>query len=163
MFRLAQFLARLPAQRHPKNLKFTARNGASRDKSRRTAAWCGHIELREGRGSLAGSTRVAATPPGTYPRDYPSSQKGDGNSEDEGMPAEKRVGKLGTQQEARLRSHRSLLVAGAYHLCCTCRLRIPGETLREFWGPATRLHFQDLPGALNTIGINTDRMGQESG
>ena len=57
MFRL-ELLARLPAQSHPNNLKFTARNAAIRYKSRRTAAWCGHIALREGRGSLAGSTVV---------------------------------------------------------------------------------------------------------
>ena len=114
MFRLAQLLTRLPAQSHPNNLKITARNGASRDKSRRTAAWCGHIELREGKGSLAGSTRVAATPPGTNRREYPSSQNGDGNSKDEGMPGGEIAGKLGTQHEARLRSHRSLL--SLFHL-----------------------------------------------
>jgi hypothetical protein len=54
------------------------------------------------------------------------------------------------------------LHTGAYFLYRTCRLRITGETLREFWGLATRLHFQDIPGALHTIGINTDRMGQKS-
>jgi hypothetical protein len=54
--RLAQLLARLPAQTHPNNLKFTARNATRRDKSRRTAGWCGHIDLGEGRGSLAMST-----------------------------------------------------------------------------------------------------------
>jgi len=42
-----------------------------------------------------------------------------------------------------------------------CHLRTTGETLGEIWGPATRLHCQDLSGALNTVGINTDRMRQK--
>jgi hypothetical protein len=65
-----------------------------------------------------------------------------------------------TETALRTKPSAAQLYPRAYYLYYTCRLRITGEALREFWGPATRLHFQDLPGALHTIGINTDRTGQ---
>jgi hypothetical protein len=72
--------------------------------------WAYRVE--RGQGLTCRVHGVAATPPGTYRREYPSSQSGDGNSEDEGMPGKKIAGKLGsggTQQEARLPSPRSVL------------------------------------------------------